>query len=102
MKIQQELNKENSPVNFATPLKLMSSIITGSERPFAFTAKSTNRYELDDSRLSTKNDTGGLCMELKLFQIKFLLQNLETHIKRQISDESKCGNLNHFEEKHLR
>lgn len=53
----------NSPVNLATPLKVMSSIITGSERPFAFTAKRINLYELVDSRLSIKKDTGGLCVQ---------------------------------------
>ena len=45
----------------ATPLKLMSSIITGSERPFAFTANRINRYDVVASRLSNTKDTGGLC-----------------------------------------
>lgn len=54
-----KLNK-NLPVNLATPLKLMSSIITGSERPFAFTAKIINRYDVVASRLSSTKDTGGL------------------------------------------
>lgn len=52
----------NSPENLTTPLKLISSIITGSERPFAFTANRINRYELLGSRLSKTNDTGGLCV----------------------------------------
>lgn len=54
----------NSPVNLATPLNVISSIITGSERPFAFTAKSIKRYELLDSTLSRVKDTGGLCIRL--------------------------------------
>jgi len=51
----------NLPVNLATPLKLMSSIITGSERPFAFTANRISRYDVVASRLSSTKDTGGLC-----------------------------------------
>lgn len=50
-----------SPVNLATPLNVMSSIITGSERPFWLTANRINRYELVASTLSRTNDTGGLC-----------------------------------------
>lgn len=40
------------PVYLATPLNVMSSIIVGSERPFALTANKTIRYELPGSRLS--------------------------------------------------
>lgn len=40
------------PVNFATPLNVMSSIIVGSERPFALTANKIIRYELPGSKFS--------------------------------------------------
>lgn len=46
------LNLVNIPVYLATPLNVMSSIIVGSERPFALTANKTIRYELPGSRLS--------------------------------------------------
>lgn len=48
-----------SPVYLATPLKVISSTITGSERPFAFAANRMIRYEVPGSRLSKKNCTGG-------------------------------------------
>lgn len=47
------------PVYFATPLNVISSIIVGSERPFAFTANKIIRYELPGSKFSMKNATGG-------------------------------------------
>lgn len=46
------------PVYLATPLKLISSIIIGSERPLALTAKMIIRYVAKGSKLSIKNVTG--------------------------------------------
>lgn len=51
----------NSPAYLLGPLNVMSSIIVGSERPFALTANKMIRYELPGSKLSIKNETGGRC-----------------------------------------
>lgn len=49
------------PVNFATPLNVISSIIVGSDRPFALIANRIILYEFPGSKLSMKNVTGGRC-----------------------------------------
>lgn len=49
------------PVYLATPLNVISSIMVGSDRPFAFAENKIIRYELPASRLSMKNETGGFC-----------------------------------------
>ena len=70
----------------ATPLKLMSSIITGSERPFAFTANRINRYDVVASRLSNTKDTGGLCEYvnkkklIKYLQVDIMDMIIETYV----------------------
>lgn len=46
------------PVSFDTPLIAMSSIMVGSDRPFALMANKMMRYEVPGSRFSMKNATG--------------------------------------------
>lgn len=48
------------PVNLATPLNVISSMIVGSDRPLAFTANRMIRYDEPGSKLSIKKFTGAL------------------------------------------
>lgn len=57
----EKITYEKLPVNFATPLNVISSIIIGSDRPFAFTANNIILYEYAGSKFSIKKATGGRC-----------------------------------------
>ncbi len=58
----------------ATPLNVISSMITGSDRPLALAANIIILYEFPGSKLSMKNDTGGFC-QTKTKRKKELLVN---------------------------
>jgi len=57
--LNRKKNSSIVPVNLATPLNVISSIIVGSERPLAFAANNIILYKPPGSKLSIGNSTGG-------------------------------------------